>query len=101
MMKLGTAKRTRIRPVNAPMLIPRRSVETMARGRATSMDTPSAANHCASQAVTQPAKATADPTLRSISPEMMTMVMPKAMIPCIDTFRRTLSRLTTVKNPSA
>ena len=65
------------------------------------MDSPMAASHCASHAVTQPAKATADPTLRSISPEMMTMVMPKAMIPGMETFRRTLSRLTTVKKPSA
>ena len=73
----------------------------MARGRAITMESPKAASHCVSQAVTQPANATADPTLRSISPEMMTMVMPKAMIPCIDTFRRTLSRLATVKKPSA
>ena len=41
------------------------------------------------------------PRSGSISPEMMTMVMPKAMIPGMETFRRTLSRLTTVKKPSA
>jgi len=52
-------------------------------------------------AVRHPEKATAEPTLRSISPAIITMVIPKAMIPCMEEFLSTLKKLSTEKNPGA
>ena len=49
----------------------------------------------------QPASAAPAPTERSISPEMITAVMPKAMIPIIETARSTLRRLLMLAKPGA
>ena len=48
-----------------------------------------------------PDSAAPAPTDRSISPEMITIVMPKAMMPCIVTLRSTFRRLPRVAKPGA
>ena len=49
----------------------------------------------------QPASAAPAPTDRSISPEMITAVMPKAMMPSSAPVRSTFSRFRTLAKPGA
>jgi hypothetical protein len=49
------------------------------------------------EAVNTPVRAKIDPTERSIPPEMMTMVIPKAIIPLMDICLNTFRRLTLVR----
>ena len=92
-MKEGTSNFTRMTPVNTPRPKPTPIVAAMARG---TLRPPSIR-----RATTHAQRATADPTLRSISLAMMTMVMPKAMIPSMETARRILRKLSTLRKLGA
>ena len=101
MMKVGTLNLFLISPARTPKEKPVARVVTPAMVIAAGRLKPAAASFLVSTAVSDPAKATAEPTLRSISPEMITMVMPKAMMPCMEVFRRTFSTLFMVAKPGA
>ncbi len=99
-MKVGTLNQRRMLPVNTPVRKP--SVMATSTPTVTAATEPIRADKAPeNQATTHPARATAAPTDRSISPAMITAVMPNAMMPSIDTVRSTLKKLPSVAKPGA
>ena len=104
-MNVGTPKNALMTPLAQPSRNPVARATTMAPATtrytlaATPVEStppPAPSAFSMMKAVRQPENATAEPTPRSISPAMITMVIPNAMIPCIETLRRMLSRFSVV-----
>ena len=100
-MKVGTLNRWRTQPVNMPVRMAIRKQTATASRITGSMGKPLPVNFSVTTASRQPWKAMAEPTLRSISPEMMTKVMPKAMMPVVEALRRMFRKLSQVAKPWA
>ena len=99
-MKLGTLNHSRNLPTEKPMQKPTPTATAMP---ITAARSPPIASVSAPQiqATMQPASAAPAPTDRSISPEMITAVMPKAMMPRSAPVRRTLRRFRRLAKPGA
>src|SRR4051812_45272128 len=94
-MNDGTLNHWRILPVKTPQPAP--TISAVRLPTATAPPAPRLSVYSPqTQPRMQPANATPEPTDRSISPQMITAVMPKAMMPSMETVRSTLRKLPSV-----
>lgn len=96
MMKDGILNLVSRKPLNNPMRAQTTREMRMPTAQAISMGM-TEESPPETRATITPLSATVDPTERSISPAMMTKVIPKAMIPVMDMLRSMLNRLPVVR----